>query len=129
MVNSNTVANYTILKFVYDESRDDRIMKSQPEMQRVNVLSSPSRVRDLHVSSRVRVRVLLGRTRVRIRGQQISSPSPSPGIYWWLESESESQLEQKYPSSSISVAFPQHHKQYYKTFASGESWHIIVHSK
>ena len=37
--------------------------------------STFSRVRVLHVSSRVRI--LLGRTRVRV--QQVSSPSPSPG--------------------------------------------------
>ena len=49
-----------------------------PEMQRVLVFSSPSRVRVR--MSRVRVRVQMRRTRVRVRVQQVSSPSPSPGF-------------------------------------------------
>ena len=47
------------------------------EWQRVHIFSGPSRIRVLHVSSRVRVRVLLELDSARVRVQQGLSPCPS----------------------------------------------------
>ena len=82
------------------------------EMQRVHVLSSPSRVR-----------VLLGRTRVRVRVQQVSSPSPSPGVCG--SSPNPSPKERTFLSSSTKASSTTPYK--YKGIFHNTIHNIIIH--